>query len=193
MELIEKLQGTLKAQQAAIDAMQMRINELSAQLGLPALGTQGYKKPEKSEISEISEHSEIPEPAKLSEPAEPAQQPEKKAMYTDVPMVVDSVGAFDANYVDEIPNCYELSVDGARGTFRLSEDPQFYENLAFGLADMVAPVADYAVDQVPNGSGGFNMADLMNCRLVNIAPGEILRDGEMWKVTKKAQVQFKLK
>ena len=58
---------------------------------------------------------------------------------------------------------------------------------------MVAPVADYAVDQVPNGSGGFNMADLMNCRLVNIAPGEILRDGEMWKVTKKAQVQFKLK
>ena len=190
MELIEKLQGTLKAQQAAIDAMQMRINELSAQLGLPALGTQGYKK---SEISESSEYSEISEFSELSESAEPAQQPEKKALYTDVPMVVDGIGAFDANYVDEIPNCYELSIDGARGTFRLSEDPQFYENLAFGLADMVVPVADYAVDQVSNGSGGFNMADLMNCRLVNIAPGEILRDGEMWKVTKKAQVQFKLK
>lgn len=191
MELIEKLQGTLKAQQAAIDAMQMRIDELSAQLGLPALGTQDYKRSEISEPSENSESSENSEPAKSA--PKPAQQPEKKALYTDVPMVVDGIGAFDANYVDEIPNCYELSIDGARGTFRLSEDQQFYENLAFGLADMVVPVADYAVDQVPNGSGGFNMADLMNCRLVNIAPGEILRDGEMWKVTKKAQVQFKLK
>ena len=193
MQRIEELQAIVAAQQA-------RIDYICAQLGftdsdLPAEVSSGnidsrptgtdYSHPVKEEISTVR-----PEPV-----AEP-EKDEKTAiadLYTDQPLIIDNGAAFDAGYVEEYPNCYKLIINGSRGKFELNESEEFYDRFAYTLADMVIPVADYAVDQVPNGSGGFNMADLADCKLCNVEPGEILLDGQFWKVTKKAKVQFKLK
>lgn len=193
MELIDKLQGRIAAQQATIEAMQARINELSAQLGLAPLDV---TKAEPAKYSAAAAAPVVESPAPAAAPAAPVPAAPAQAeteLFADQPLVIDGTAAFETDFVNEIPNCYRLSINGSRGTFTLNEDPQFYEMLAFGLADMVIPVADYTVDQLPNGNGGFNMADLTQCSLVNVAPGEMLLDGQFWKVTKKAQVQFKLK
>lgn len=187
MKLIGELQQQVASQQATIAALQARVNELSSQLDLPPLavapapeiitGRPADPAPEKP--------ASAPAPAPVAEPA--------KTLYADQPLMLDGTAVFETDYVNEIPNCYKLDINGCDGKFILSEDPQFYEMLAFGLADMVVPVADYAVEEVPNGNDGFNMADLTQCELVNVAPGEIRLEGPYWKVTKKAQVQFKLK
>lgn len=188
MELIEKLQGIVAVQQAELAAMQVRINELSAQLGLPPMSVfaSAATAPAASELA-VSD-SFTPEPVSTDDAA-----PTGQILYADMPLVIDGKGAFEADYLTEYANFYRLDMKDARGTFTLNEDDEFYENLAFRLADMVMPVADYSVDQVSNGAGGFNMADLTACRLVNIEPGELLLDGMYWVVTKKAQVQFILK
>jgi len=187
MELISQLQATVAAQQA-------RINELSAMLGLAPLGigkplvvvkedepAKGDTKPDKVEAE------------KTADTVNSGSTPADSSMYTDQPLIIDGAGAFEAEYVNDCPNCYSLVVSGSRGTFMLNEAPEFYDTLAYALADMVAPVADYTVDDVPDGCGGFRMADLADCEIKNIEPGEILLDGPYWKVTKKAKVQFKVK
>lgn len=196
MELIEKLQGIIAVQQAEIKAMEARINELSAQLGLPPMISQTasaaapvYETAAPAASVQAVCDNPAPVTAMQADPAASAG----REVYADMPLVIDGKGAFEADYLNEYPNFYKLEIKGSRGIFTLNEGEEFYENMAFRLADMVVPVADYSVDQVPNGNGGFNMADLAGCRLVNIEPGELLLDGSYWIVTKKAQVQFKLK
>ncbi|MDE6334017.1 MAG: hypothetical protein K2L77_05155, partial [Muribaculaceae bacterium] len=99
MELIEKLQGIVAVQQAELAAMQVRINELSAQLGLPPMSVSASAASVHSTAAPAASEQAVsdsftPEPVSTDDAA-----PAGQILYADMPLVIDGKGAFEADYL----------------------------------------------------------------------------------------------